>query len=504
MARVRSFAAKLVVQAAKRLKSRPFGQVVAGAALPVLFAVLLIGGLYQAGLAGSLYNSDLVQPFMIAQDVLADAAALADWQMSPALYLFPDVVLAAAAEMTGSPNIWLPIIYGVISLSLYAVIGGYALTSAGLGNFGTTILAVAGTMSGLWALALTFGERSAWLVQLMPAPFIHNGAAQSAVLAAAVLLSQRKTMRMWLGLLLLVAVATVSDLLFLMWFGPAAFAIGLIGAVTQRRFRPAVEAASLVVLGATAAYVTNWLRDFNVSYITARRAPLESLSVFLNDVLQNAADLPFLAMLAVALLIIGRGAYLSIFVNAHAEPKTTLIYEVALAAALLFALIVPIATGLFYDPALWRYMMIVPFLECVWISAFILLHCPLRRVYVFITSMALLVYGPLTWANVPRLLKPTPLVQCLDAAGLTEGIGDYWTAKMVMFRTDRRIMIAQVTANGYPLRYNFNDRWFSIAPDFVVLDRLDQDQIRRRFGRPSHELTCGRSTIWRYAKPHSL
>src|SRR5436190_954050 len=44
---------------------------------------------------GYLFNSDLLQPFLVTKDALADPSSVLDWRHSPSAYVVPDMLLAA-------------------------------------------------------------------------------------------------------------------------------------------------------------------------------------------------------------------------------------------------------------------------------------------------------------------------------------------------------------------------------------------------------------------------
>jgi len=119
--------------------------------------------------------------------------------------------------------------------------------------------------------------------------------------------------------------------------------------------------------------------------------------------------------------------------------------------------------------------------------------------------------GPAAEA-VPRIVAPPPLVACLAREGRTVGIGDYWTAKHLMFTSGRRVHIVPITDHGLLYRWNTNGRWFTqradtgetARPDFVVPARLDRYDFRESFGPPQRVATCAGTALWLYDSPLAL
>ena len=54
------------------------------------------------------YNSDLIHPYLLLQYLLADPTAILSWQLSPAIYVFPDWPLAALSSARRCPTLPCP------------------------------------------------------------------------------------------------------------------------------------------------------------------------------------------------------------------------------------------------------------------------------------------------------------------------------------------------------------------------------------------------------------
>jgi hypothetical protein len=110
------------------------------------------------------------------------------------------------------------------------------------------------------------------------------------------------------------------------------------------------------------------------------------------------------------------------------------------------------------------------------------------------------------WSAAKRIVVPSPLQVCLDAEGRTAGLGDYWSAKSLIFSSDRRIHVAQLTSDGSFYHANFNNRWFAnradgggtFRPDFIIPTNLDAERLRRVFGFPDRVRNCGGQDVWLY------
>lgn len=96
---------------------------------------------------GDLFNTDLIQPYMIVRDTVIHAGSFLLWQYSPANYVFPDLLIAGFLYLVGVPWLWLPIAYGGVLLAAYGTLFGIVSeavqprTAAGFALVATLILA---------------------------------------------------------------------------------------------------------------------------------------------------------------------------------------------------------------------------------------------------------------------------------------------------------------------------------------------------------------------------
>jgi hypothetical protein len=162
-------------------------------------------------------------------------------------------------------------------------------------------------------------------------------------------------------------------------------------------------------------------------------------------------------------------------------------------------------TGLYRDLRDMPYFVVLLLVPLVWMVHHTLRAMPrelawLPAAIVLISSAT--IAAP-AWRAAQRLTAPTPLQACLEAEGRTAGFGDYWTAKELMFRSNRRIHIIQINGRGEPYRWIINERWFTQRaddgttprPDFILPGRpkrYDAERLREVFGTPNRVLTCGR------------
>lgn len=242
---------------------------------------------------------------------------------------------------------------------------------------------------------------------------------------------------------------------------------------------------------------------------------VQSLQNFLADLHEIVAsgDWMFTLMLAVVLVMLFRGVGVFIALILRRPVCVHGYFEAFAATAVVAAMSAPVALGLYISPDQWRYMLVVPVLVVTWtgyMAARFLHYGAISRSVAVISPVvsivaALLVSGD-SLSHVKEVVYNNPMEKCLKSYGKDTGFGDYWTAKSTMFTSSRRIHIIQLDAKAGRFRHIYNKRWFShraddgspVRPDFIIVDRLDQQALENVFGKPDSVVSCGDSKVWLY------
>ena len=104
-----------------------------------------------------------------------------------------------------------------------------------------------------------------------------------------------------------------------------------------------------------------------------------------------------------------------------------------------------------------------------------------------------------------------PFVSCLDSLklkyNLTNGISDYWNAKHIRYLSHEQLIVNQVFTNLGKYNWIHNRDWYNkdkegekIIYNFVIPERLDKAQIPKRFGTPMVTEQCEGKEIYIYEK----
>ncbi|EIC19611.1 hypothetical protein [Thiorhodovibrio frisius] len=485
----------------------------------VLMAIALLSTYMATEANSALFgHSDLIQPYMLARDILANPAAILDWYHSPALYVFPDWLLAMilVAWVPGSDRV-LPLLYSVILLLAYSIAGSWLLRQSLNTSLlrGTWLLVTISVVSACVTHHDLTTPMTTWLFLTGSTAYIHTGALVLTLVAGGLLMRclQRPSATGTAIMALIGAITTFSDALFMVWFVAPACVVLLLHAWAQRSGPPLITIAWISGAGLIAMLVEHLLRSTKPEL--HRIEPSKSLQVFISDLqaVVSAGDVGFMLML-VAIMVIALRAAIMILRLLRRQTLTPAAYlELFLAGSISAALLAPLALGVYWDLTLWRYLLVIPVLVIIWV-----VHCVLKLSpqwqYGLTTGAIITTLGLGTvsissaWEHIQSLQQPIALEQCLREQGRDTGFGDYWNAKRLLFLSDRRLHIIQINAVGQPFHMNYNRRWFAeradtgapVQPDFVILDRLDAGVIARRFGSPKQVIHCDGSAIWLYPR----
>lgn len=464
-----------------------------------------------------LYHSDTVQAYMIGGDLFANPSSVFDWYLPPALFAFPDWLLAGglAALWPGSHRL-LPLFYAAILIAAYCVAAGALIQrSVGMPARMSAWLFAAGAAVAAVATPLPAGTMSSqWLFTTSSAAAIHSGAIVMTLVSATILLRLLGDPS-WPSALWLAAICFVtgfSDALIFVWFVAPAIVVLLLAGWANRSVKLARVAALLGVV-ATLTLISDVLLR-GASLKLERITPLGATRLFLDDVAATImqGDAGFLVMALAVPVMFTRGLLIVTNLLRRRAQTPAAHSELFLAGSTAAALLAPLVTGLYTEVVLMRYMLIIPMLIGIWTLQMLVMHVSTRvRAGLAFFSVALTVLigaasVPPAWSHVQQLQRPGLLEACLTERQLDTGIGDYWSAKGLMFESGKRIHIIQVTPAGDPFRWIFKQRWFQrhagtglpLQPNFIIMTRLDRASIEKRFSRPAEVVQCEGQEVWMY------
>jgi hypothetical protein len=488
------------------------------------FAMTLIYAGSMERTVGTIYNSDLLMPFMVTRDILHEPASLLDWNLSAALYAFPDWILAGALQASPLPRMVWPLAYGGFLLAAHGFCIGWMLVemrttrSVPATLLGTTLIAAVFLASNMTRLG--FGGT---YLKFVCAPYIHSGSLFSGLilipLLARFLHGESDCRRLAaISATLLIALATYSDLSFVPWFA-APVCLGFLIMPTRLPFGSKLGAIfGLAIVGIAAAALDHRLRQTSTGVSDVPPDINHSLDVCQQLLKTSLAQGQWQLWLPVllAFVMLGRAVVLTCTPRDRAHARQDSL-EVSLIFATIASMLVPVLMGIAIHESRLRYFLPVLLLPYVWVLALASRWNTSRREpwlsaasVVFWLGCIMLI--PRGLAAINTITKADTLSARLASLGLKAGYGDYWTCKRTMFETNYAVHCLPINVLGKPNKVNYNSRWFvrrgdeggAILPTFVVTTRLDEKIIRGLFGDPASVTHFNQEKIWLYDKPLPL
>jgi hypothetical protein len=482
----------------------------------IFFCLLIAFARHETHIAFGL-NSDLVQSYLLILDMQANPMAIADWSLPSSLSIFPDWLLAFPLTVIFANNLsYILVIYPALLLSLYCLTSALLLSRF----VRLSVLELSWILAGIIVLATWSTFRgwsdplSSWLFITSLSPNIHTGAIVMSLLSAWLLMLDQEGIashRHYMLLAMISWLTAFSDALFVVWFLVPAMSLLIMQAWVSHQWRPFKIAMMMAVSGFSAVGLEGLLRADRPSSYTI--PPLQATELFLKDVVNTIArgDVVFTIMLMLMLVILVRGSYRLYQLLSHQPIHLTEYFELLITFCILVAIGAPIITGLYTDIVLWRYLLIIPALVVIWsLQHLLLVWHHIHRVWL-IGSISTVLIGTATASghaitNITALSQPSALEQCLQTHRRNTGLGGYWIAKVLMFRSNRRIHIMQMTPSGEPFHVVYNNQWYQIRaddgstvqPDFIIVNDLDPKAMQQHFGMPDEHLHCAGYEIWLY------
>jgi len=474
-----------------------------------------------------LYNSDVVQPFLLLADMFEDMSAVLTWYHSPSLYVFPDWVLSGILVAMDWPGKTLPLFYACLMFTLYAFTGGYSLSVVtGISQPVTAwLIAILLILGGQLVLLSDIPRISAYIYVIMGAPFIHTGALLISLWAPGLFLRSLQAANAGTPLVLLLGIVflgTFSDLMLGVWFVLPAIMTGGLYYWAVRESR-----TLCVTLGLGLAAIAGFLIESNLhtvreKYLAANvHTATESLPWLAvhTDMGLTDGDYPALLVLGFSLVLLLRGAFLLQRLIRLRNLSQRQLLEMLLAGMLAAGVLAPVVTGMLASFSTLRYWMIAYLLVPLWVMILTLQWLQdagvLGRRYLRVTWYSIAVLGlafylflfmPRAVAIWKRMTVDHSLVSCLKREGVDAGFADYWNAKFLMLLSNGSVHMVQIQSDGSPWRWNTNEAWLYKRTDiaavpefhFILPQNLDQTMLTKTYGVPTKIVLCDGQAVWVY------
>jgi hypothetical protein len=471
-------------------------------------------------------------------DIARHRDTLAMWQLPPAGYYFPDMVIygasnlifhdfRAAVAMSAVLQVFLFLSGG---RSIYLQLGGRRN-----GAFPASALCLLGGLVGVFALAVPV----TYLFEICIGPLfttaVHFGAVIGGVWAISLMTRYLRSEALpVLGALgMMTAACSFSDLLFVAWFVvPATAALALLGLLEKHgRRRFVVCLATILSFALVSCLISLNIRHVTLSYVQSNAHTREQVFELIYKISSwSVQDKLFVSVMVLALLI-------SIYLFTRDDLRwptdraRCAAWQAAAPHVLVFAALASIGSSIAFRlvtevPEL-RYLQPAIFFPLLFLSiklAFMIDRrfaripaVPAIPRAVPIGATCLLAAVPSVWllAAMPigeSLPAPRELA-CFSPDVHAAGLADYWHARPLTLFSDERLQVVQVRPDGRFFWWINNRYWVShsfmrqdVAPDysFIVMAGLQPVEILAQYGQPSRTLSCAGGEIWFYERSGAL
>lgn len=486
-----------------------------------LHFVLLSFGEKSFLITSGVYSSDLVQPYLIAQDFLSNPAFVLDWQFSPAIYLFPDTLLAVLFSTLPVPPFFLPVFYAALLLTGYTCSITYCFNSClkiKRGHPGwlvAALLALSAVVVVYWG-----GELSRSVYFWLTSSFIHTGALLLTLFSFGLYMRTLETgsRALFLGFSVLILLISFSDLIYIDWFLIPSFFVALIIYLSQKQLDAFRLSERLLMVALCGVILEMLFRQGThlKSYLSSCNTNVGMFTDLYTRTLSGDLGIALVFVLNVGLLLHAVLVILRSIDIRQLRKMDVLVLYLAASSFSAFSFMALLGIyGCYIDAVMFRYMLPVFVFPLIWVMLGIVRMTYRQRVShlatlaIAIASLFVVLSPQLTGVR-DRFIRnnQTALVECLIEHHLTQGYAGYLDAKRLMFLSGGLVHLMQLDREMNPMRSNYNDVWFSrdrtrrtqLHPNFVLVEQLEAEAVVHKFGSPSAVFECEEQTIYVYEK----
>jgi len=492
-------------------------------------------------------NSDQVSYESLYKDFFTRFYLINGWQVPRAPFFFPDCILYFIIRMfVGSYGAawytYLVFNFGFILLFFYGIVRLFHKTSK------SKDLLYSICWSTILIVFLKFETKG-----YGPHTFLllgyHSGALLNGLFILWIwnrsLITSLKYNQLFI-FMLFCAIATMSDLWWIVWFGiPIGLATLILILVKKLAWRNNIIFLTVMGLGAITGELANrlidikkWLYYPNAPVGTASSSFLDQLHLLYRDLFDLFAGSPillglFVLCIGICVLVITSWSYTKKWGKIALPlrlPQNKTTSFVALHLAVIFSFIVPLCCIVVFKLwQLWNYRYIYPIIFLPWVMVGLFLS-PMRSAH-NIKYFAILYLSPLV-LFLPLLFggnassfgssrqgvsweTETPYHQwiaCADAVArshhLKFGASEYWSAKSISETNHSGLFVNQFTYNFDVLHWINNFHWYfdpanknePLRYDFIISSRGESSWAKAQtlFGRPTEINTCNGHEILIY------
>jgi len=465
-------------------------------------------------------------------DLGAHYSTLGEWRLPPAGYFFPDMLIYGAASLVTRGLHAALVVAAFLQILLFLISGGFLYRQMGglrAVNFLWVMLGFLALLFCLASMADSDVLLGAWL-GAMATISIHFGAVVGAVAALGFLMAYLREGRArdFVAFVILAGACSISDALFMVWFCAPVIAVLFL---SYARARAAVrEKAGLAVVALLGGAVLSRLIQARVNVATSPFLKHISLAAIGKAGRVELLSFAHGGMAGHVFYVLLLGLVMGCVVfwikdfgknrGGDDGPAVERLAVYMIAACAVAALVAPVMLALFLDYLGTRYLVMALYLPMIGVACLAALWLERQSWWetlpffkAGLAGVGLLVIG---WAHpaysVPKAISVPALIGCLPD-GEAAGLASYWQARPITLFSGRRLQVSALKENGDGYWLIANRHWFLrafAAPDrmlefrFIVMDGLQRDSIREKYGAPARRVVCGGIEIWFYEAGNGL
>ncbi len=467
----------------------------------------------------SLFNSDLLHPQALLDDVFERGGSISDWTLPPNPSLFPDGLMFLSAWSISQNFRWSFLWYVALSVFIILLVLGPLVqggSSAGprsvseksrTGKDGAPsialLLLIAGTLLFplLWELS-PLNASSFLYMSVLVLPISHGSVFVLAILAWILVRKAlpREGLKTELILAGILTAATASDRLVQVVVGMPLLLVLLVEwrSGNTRALRVGLVVVSSLFAGEALLRIINEMIPSGIVPPAIGSSWTERVWLSAQALGRDIFRAPHIAFITLGLF--------GWIVHKMPQLRTLSNQEMFLMLAFLASLTAPVLTGVYRSGAM-RYVTpgIALGMLCVLLANIDTLK--VFRSTLLVGTVGVLSVAVMAGAQGAYFWYRPQLVRCLDGSistlGSREGVADFWNASRVSYLSTERLSLVPLDNRGRIFDFAVNRRRAKMQLErvtFAVMDRLNPKAIRRKFGPPESILDCSGAKVWIFSE----
>jgi hypothetical protein len=508
----------------------------------IVFAGIITALLYYystsyASLRSFVYgNSDMLQLASVYNDVI-NGIDLSHWKLSEASFFFPDLLIYFLARGL-TLNIFIAqSIYGMIQFIVFTL-GLIFLSKLILPPFyGSARYSIVALMALLFSFTIS---KLHWLSNMVFVNEQHFGVVVTIPWVLAIICRLITKPRLNTSLIIVLCIisflTSASDRLYLVQVTtPLCFCLLILYLLRKDQLRRIVISSAAIVFSSLAGLILDYVNPLTFKYrqsvfnVNQMNESFFNLIGAFKSVIHRYplhAALIFIVTSACIYYIIKYMLFYIKFRSFSTLNMALLIFPLYFIISNIINVLVLIVFGRMCGSICFRYLLPF-FIFSSWWGVPFLLRIPRfinpihfqGAIQIVLALVVILALGSVSmqvfiW-NISSIYYPS-FIKCIDdnttKLGITYGVSNYWQARPITLLSQKGTKVVAVNSDLTPFYWETNLDWFSIEPEFIIVDqsipisdamRIDDNRLISLYGVPDTTFRCEESQVLVYNRPGS-